>query len=247
MRFIKKFIKHIIYGNKCDSETYIKFLKKRGCKIGNHVTIYAPENTVIDLTRPFLIEVGNNVEITSGCVILTHGYDWSVFKTLYGDVMGSAGKVKIGNNVFVGVNTTILKDVIIGSNVVIGANSLINKNIPDNVVVAGNPAKIICTIDEYYSKRKNLQLDEAYTIFISYKKAYSKIPPIDIFYEFFWIFENDINNRKFYNIKFQEMMELGGTFNKSYEKYMLERRLFDSYDSFIEYCIFRERNENKTI
>lgn len=86
-----------------------------------------------------MIEIGDNVSITEGVTILTHGYDWSVFKGMYGDVFGSAEHVKIGDNVFIGINSTILKGVTIGSNVVIGANSLINKDVPDNCVVVGNP------------------------------------------------------------------------------------------------------------
>ena len=87
---------------------------------------------------------------------MTHGYDWSVLKGKYGEICGSAGKVKIGNNVFIGMQATILKGVTIGNNVIIGANSLVNKNVPDNTVVAGNPAKVIMTIDEYYEKRKRI-------------------------------------------------------------------------------------------
>ena len=111
--------------------------------IGNNTVIYSPNNCVIDQTRPWMIEIGDNVSITTGVTILTHGYDWSVFKGIYGDVLGSAGRVKIGNNVFIGMNSTILKGVTIGNNVVIGANSLINKNVPDNSVVVGNPQRVV--------------------------------------------------------------------------------------------------------
>lgn len=69
-----------------------------------------------------------------------------VLKGVYGEVLGSSGKVTIGKNVFIGMNSTILKGVSIGNNVIIGANSLVNKNIPDNVVVAGNPCRIIMSL-----------------------------------------------------------------------------------------------------
>ena len=51
--------------------------------------------------------------------------------------------MKIGNNVFIGMNTTILKGTTIGDNVIIGAGSVVTKNIPAGVIVAGNPAKVI--------------------------------------------------------------------------------------------------------
>ena len=45
---IKKIVKKIIYGNKCDSSTYIKYLKSLGMKIGDHTKIYSPRNIIID-------------------------------------------------------------------------------------------------------------------------------------------------------------------------------------------------------
>src|ERR1035437_5388123 len=59
--------------------------------------------------------------------------------------------ITIGNSVFIGNNSIILPDITVGNNVVIGAASVVTKNIPDNVVVAGIPAKTIRTIDEYKS------------------------------------------------------------------------------------------------
>ena len=55
---------------------------------------------------------------------MTHGSDWSVLKGVYGDILGSSGG-KIGDNVFSGMQTTILKGVHIGNNVIIGANLLV--------------------------------------------------------------------------------------------------------------------------
>ena len=56
----------------------------------------------------------------------------------------------IGNNVFIGMKSTILKGVHIGDNVIIGANSLVNKDIPDNCVEAGNPCLVIVGLEEYH-------------------------------------------------------------------------------------------------
>ena len=141
MQKIKRFVKRLFYSHRCDQETYIEFLRRGGAEIGERVRIFDPQTTIIDATRPFMLKIGNDVQITSGVTILTHGYDWSVIKGAYGEVLGSAGEVVIGNNCFIGMHTTILKGVHIGDNCIIGANSLVNKDIPD-----GYPAKPIMTV-----------------------------------------------------------------------------------------------------
>jgi acetyltransferase-like isoleucine patch superfamily enzyme len=62
------------------------------------------------------------------------------------------GKIKVGNNVSIGDNVTILPGVTIGNNVIVATGAIITKSVPDGVVVAGVPAKIIETVDEYYNK-----------------------------------------------------------------------------------------------
>ena len=66
------------------------------------------------------------------------------------------GKIIIGNNVFIGANTTILYDVTIGNNVVIGAGSVVTKNIPDDCVAAGVPCKKLGEFEEFCNKRRHL-------------------------------------------------------------------------------------------
>lgn len=163
-------IKKIIDGPKYSSISYVRYLRSLGMRIGEDTVIYSPKHCIIDVTRPWMIEIGRNVSVTEGVTILTHGYDWSVFKGKYGDVLGSAGRVKIGDNVFIGMNTTILKGVTIGDNVVIGANSLINKDVPSNSVVVGNPQRVVCTIDEYLEKRRAAQLDEAADLYDCWRR-----------------------------------------------------------------------------
>jgi acetyltransferase-like isoleucine patch superfamily enzyme len=70
------------------------------------------------------------------------------------------GAIRVGNNVFLGFGALILPGVTIGNNVVVGAGSVVTKDVPDNVIVAGVPARVICPIEEY---RKRVLL-EAVTI-----------------------------------------------------------------------------------
>ena len=61
---------------------------------------------------------------------------------------GKGGRPVIGDNVDLGVNVVIIGGIHIGNNVVVGAGSVVVKDVPDNCVVAGNPAKIIRHIDQ---------------------------------------------------------------------------------------------------
>ncbi len=141
-----------------------------------------------------MIKIGDDVQITAGVTILTHGYDWSVLKGVYGEILGSSGVVDIGNNVFIGMHSTILKGVHIGNNVIIGANSLVNKDIPDNCVVAGNPCRMIMTLDKYYEKRKLAQIEEATEFVKLYRKRNGKEADECVLHEFFWLFSNNPND-----------------------------------------------------
>lgn len=90
-KYIRNICRKFIYGDKASSETYIKYLRNIGMEIGEESTIYVPTKTQIDTTRPWLIDIGKNVKITEGVTILTHGFDWSVLKGVYGDILGSSG------------------------------------------------------------------------------------------------------------------------------------------------------------
>lgn len=123
----------------------IEQLRKRGVKIGENCHLYSNE---IDYGHGYLVEIGNNCTITH-TTILTHDASTKIV-TGYSKV----GRVKIGDNVFIGHGAVILPNVTIGSNVVVGTNTVVRKDIPDNCVVSGNPAKIICSIEEFTEKHK---------------------------------------------------------------------------------------------
>lgn len=228
---LKQAIKKIIFGSKADSTTYINHLRDVGMTIGERVNIYDPRSVCIDETRPFLVKIGDDVKITRGVTMLTHGYDWSVLAGLHDVVLGSGGGITVGNNVFIGMNTTILKGVHIGNNVVIGAGSLVNKDIPDNYVAAGNPCKTIMPIEEYFEKRKKAQLAEAFEVYEMYVDKFGKEPPQEIFDEFFWLFHKRDEQLP---EAFSRQMKWHGRYEQTFENLIHTPPQYDGYDKFLE-------------
>lgn len=65
--------------------------KAKGMQSWRKSVFLCPQSSYVDITRPWLIDIGDDVQITAGVTILTHGYDWAVLKKVYGEVLGSAG------------------------------------------------------------------------------------------------------------------------------------------------------------
>lgn len=105
---------------------------------------------------PKLISFGDNVTVASDVTFINHDLAHEVFNKMnLGKTFDYyARPIEIGNNVFIGGNTTILPNIKVGSNVLIGAGSIVTKDIEDNSVVVGIPAKKIYSLDEYLEKRE---------------------------------------------------------------------------------------------
>lgn len=119
-----------------------------GVKIGEGCSI----NSWSFGSEPYLISIGNHVQITADVKIFTHGGGWVLRKE--DKTFDSFGPVNIGNNVYIGNNALIMPGITIEDNVIVGAGSVVTKSIPCNVVVAGNPARIVSSIEAY--KKKSL-------------------------------------------------------------------------------------------
>ena len=131
----------------------IEYLRSRGVTIGENVNLI---NTVIDFSHGFLVTIGNRVTLT-GVKILTHDGSTQI---PFG--VSRVGKVTIGDEVFVGHGTIILPNVRIGNRVVVGAGSVVTKDVPDNSVAAGNPARVIGTYDAFLEHIPHLQQSVAF-------------------------------------------------------------------------------------
>lgn len=127
---------------------------KAGAKLGKNVNIVGD---IHYSSEPYLITIGDNTTISFECALITHDAATRVIRNLPDGNKETViyGTITIGNNCFIGCRTTILPNVKIGNNTIIGACSLVCSDIPDNVVAAGNPCKVICTLDEYRKKHKD--------------------------------------------------------------------------------------------
>lgn len=139
---IQKIIAYVLAAAKGQT---VKQLRKKGAIIGENVNLLS---SLIDLNTAGLIEIGNHVTITNAAV---YAHDASTKMHLgYTKI----AKTTIGDYVFIGAGSIILPGVSIGNNVIIGAGSVVRDNIPDNSVVMGNPASIVCTMEKYVSRNR---------------------------------------------------------------------------------------------
>lgn len=102
-----------------------------------------------------LIKVGDNVHFASHVTFLTHDVAHMMLNRMNErtiNVKEKIGCIEIGNNVFIGANSTILYNVEIGNNVIVGAGSLINRDVPNNSIVEGVPAKVIGDFNMFVCK-----------------------------------------------------------------------------------------------
>ena len=129
-----------------------EYLRKQGAVIGDRTRFNGGVDTLG--TEPYLVTVGSDCLFAGGVNIFTHDGGVSVLNNLGcfdGKKMEKMARVKIGNNVYVGAGAKIMMGVTIGDNCIIGAGAIVTKDIPDNSVAVGIPAKRIKSVEEYYN------------------------------------------------------------------------------------------------
>lgn len=108
-------------------------------------------------SEPWIITLGENVHITDGVKFITHDGGTLLYRNQVPD-LEITKPIVLGNDVYVGNNVIFLPGVTVGNNVVIGAGAVVSKDIPDNSVAVGVPARVIKTADEYLEKLKKESL-----------------------------------------------------------------------------------------
>jgi acetyltransferase-like isoleucine patch superfamily enzyme len=131
-------------------EEYARYI---GVKIGENCFI----STRNFGSEPYLIKIGNNVQLTSGVSLFTHGGSHAARRSIPSfDIFG---KIVIEDWVYVGSNSLIMPGVTIGEGSIVAAGSVVTKSVPPHTVVGGNPARYLCSVDDYIEKNIKYNLN----------------------------------------------------------------------------------------
>lgn len=214
---IKNLLKRIIDPNHYSSEAYIQYLRNSGVHIGEKTIVYAPRHTSIDIQKPHLISIGSYCKITTGVIILAHDYSISVARRVFGEFIGGTAPTKIGDNCF------------------LGAGSVVGGKYPDNVVIAGNPARVVCTLDEYYQKRKNRWVDDAKRCALEIYHNTGRLPTIEEMKDgFYWLYaprtqESVESHKNFFTLT-------GDDYEDVCKNFLASDPVYLSFEDFLKDC-----------
>lgn len=125
----------------------VKHARLIGVNLGSNCLIYRSMEWP---SEPYLVTIGNNVQLTRGVAIHTHGGGNVIRRKLPDyDVFG---KVVIKDWAYIGAHAQIMPGVTVGEGATVAAGSIVTKSVPDGMVVGGNPARILCSVDEYLAR-----------------------------------------------------------------------------------------------
>ncbi|MEY8200131.1 MAG: acyltransferase [Colwellia sp.] len=154
----------------------VAFARSLGVVMDGDVTIYGSSYYMFS-SEPYLVSLSNNVFISVGVEFVCHDGSTLPFRKEY-PKLELAGEIKVGENVFIGKGATILHGVTIGSNCIVGACSVVTKDVPDNTIVGGIPAKFIKSTDDFLVKanEESLGIGDLTGLdkVIAYKKIFNR-------------------------------------------------------------------------
>jgi len=128
------------------------FARSLGVRLHGRVTFYGIDRGMFG-SEPWLISFGDNVYVTAGVQFITHDGGTLILRKEIPDLEWTA-PITVGNDVYLGVRALILPGVTIGNRCIIAAGSVVTRDVPQNSVVGGVPARRISSVDEYMEKMK---------------------------------------------------------------------------------------------
>lgn len=138
-------------------EYRVYHFRKAGMSVGENCWIFSDD---VETAEPYLVSIGDNVMISSNVLFTTHDASAEYYIPGASDIFG---RINIGNNVFIGMGSIVMPGVTIADNCIIGAGSVVTKSfLKPGGVIAGNPAKRICSIEELREKNKFHDLNTWY-------------------------------------------------------------------------------------
>ena len=128
-------------------------IRNRGLNIGADCRIFGFSSFG---SEPYLVSIGNHVTVSAGVAFLTHDGGTWVFRSRpeFANVI-RFGTIRVNDNCFIGTRAIILPNVVIGPNSVIGAGAVVTHDVPPNSVVAGVPARVVTSLEEYAERCLN--------------------------------------------------------------------------------------------
>lgn len=219
------------------SDCYVSYLREKGMDIGENTVILAPRHTYFDEGRADFISIGSGCVICKNTSFIAHDYSWSILRKKYDVIVPTGGgAISIGNNVFIGEGTTVLRNVKIGDNVIIGAASVITKDIPSDCVVAGNPAHVIMTLEEYKDRREKNLLTEAKRNALYLYNKYKIVPDEKRMKNFRVLYmpRTEQNSKQY----IAENGCIGDSTDKFMKSFNKQEPIYSSYEEFINEMLF---------
>jgi len=125
----------------------IAFARHLGVRVGEGCRLIGIDRSTFG-SEPYLVSIGDHVTITAGVRFVTHDGGVWVLRTRHPDI-DVVGRITIGSNVFIGLNAILLPGIRVADDSVVGAGAVVARDVPAGSVVAGAPARVVRTIEEY--------------------------------------------------------------------------------------------------
>ena len=178
MSFIKKIKRRLIEQYKLHKKKMsymdikIEEWRSAGISVGKNCRLYNDRPINRDA---FLLQIGDNVTVSGGVIFLCH--DNAPIKVSKGKYTDVFGKISIGNNCFIGHSSVILPGVMLADDTIVGAGSVVvHSQKESGYVIAGCPARVVCSIDEYYAKNEQYMVSADEIAGITLKEYFDLYP-----------------------------------------------------------------------